>query len=98
MSQDQKPNLANESEIQPPTDRALAAWEIVSVVSSVLIAEWILAAAAGSVRLIVSIPIALTFVLVVSSQVLRQETIRDLGVRFDNFWRALKLLLLPMVV
>ena len=57
-----------------------------------------MAAAAGSVRLIVSIPIALTFALVVSSQVLRQETIRELGVRFDNFLHALKLLLLPMMV
>lgn len=96
MALDQNPNLVNETE-RLPTDRALAVWEIVSVVSSVLIAEWILAAAAGSVRLIVSIPIALTFVLVISSQVLRQETLRDLGVRFDNFLRAMKLLALPMI-
>ncbi len=99
MALNSNSNLINEPAAdQLPTDRALAAWEIVSVLSSVVIAEWILAAAAGSVRLIVSIPIALTFVLIVSSQVLRRESLRDLGVRFDNFLRALKLLLLPMLL
>ncbi len=99
MALNPDPNLVNETaDGRLPTDRALAAWEIVSVVSSVLIAEWILAAAAGRVRLIVSIPIALTFVLVIASQILRQESLRDLGVRFDNFPRAMTLLLLPMTL
>src|SRR6266481_1005378 len=80
------------------SDRALAAWEIASVVSSILIAEWILSAVIGRSKLIVAIPIGLAFVLMIGSHGLRDETIRDLGFRFDNFLRAGKLLLLPMFV
>ena len=80
------------------TDRALAAWEIASVASSVLIAEWILSAAMGRSRLVVAIPIALAFILMISSHHLRGEPFRDLGFRFDNFLRAGKLLLVPMVL
>lgn len=80
------------------TDRSLAAWEVVSVTSSVLIAEWILSASAGRSKLIVAIPAALAFILVIYSHVLRGENVRDLGFRFDNFFPALRLLLLPMIV
>jgi membrane protease YdiL (CAAX protease family) len=77
-------------------DRALAAWEIASVTSSVLIAEWILSAAMGWSKVVVAIPIALAFILMISSHRVRGEGLRDLGFRFDTFWRAGKLLLLPM--
>ena len=80
------------------SDRALAGWEIASVVSSILIAEWILSAVIGRSKLIVAIPIGLAFVLIIGSHGLRGETIRDLGFRFDNFLRAGKLLVLPMFV
>lgn len=79
-------------------DRALAAWEIASVASSILIAEWILPAVMGRSKLAVAIPIALAFVLMIGSHRLRGETLRDLGFRFDNFLRAGKLLLLPMLL
>ncbi|HMH43986.1 MAG TPA: CPBP family intramembrane glutamic endopeptidase [Pyrinomonadaceae bacterium] len=81
-----------------PSDRALAAWEIASLVSSALIAEWILSAAAGRTKLIVAIPLAFAFVLVITSHFLRREGLHDLGFRFDNFLRAAKLLVLPMIV
>src|SRR5215510_5493685 len=81
-----------------PSDRALAAWEIVSVASSVLIAEWILAAADGRSKVIVVVPIALAFGLIICSQILRRESARDLGLHYANFIPALKLLLLPMVL
>jgi membrane protease YdiL (CAAX protease family) len=80
------------------TDRSLAVWEIVSVTSSVLIAEWILSASAGRSKLIVAIPTALAFILIIYAHVLRGENVRDLGFRFDNFLPALRLLLLPMIV
>ena len=79
-------------------DRALAAWEIASVVSSILIAEWILSAVAGRSKFVVAIPITLAFVFMICSHRLRSETLRDLGFRFDNFLRAGKLLLLPMLL
>ena len=79
-------------------DRKLAAWEIASVVSSILIAEWIAASVAGGSRFIVAIPITLAFAFMIISHRLRNETLRDLGFRLDNFFRTGLLLLLPMVV
>lgn len=87
-----------ESDALLPGHGALAAWEIASVTSSVLIAEWILSAAAGPSKVIVAIPVTLAFVLVIGSHRLRKESLRDLGFRFDNFFRALKLLTVPMII
>jgi len=81
-----------------PGERALAGWEIASLVSSAAIGEWILSAAAGRTKFIVAIPIVFAFVLVISSHLLHGETLHDLGLRFDNFLRAMKLLALPMLV
>jgi membrane protease YdiL (CAAX protease family) len=78
-------------------DRQLAAWEIASIVSSILIAEWIAASVAGGSRLLVAIPITLAFAFMIVSHRLRNETLHDLGFRFDNFLQAGLLLLLPMV-
>jgi hypothetical protein len=77
-------------------DRALSAWEIASVISSILIAEWILSAVMEESKLVVAIPISLAFVLMICSHCLRGETLHDLGFRFDNFLQAAKLLLVPM--
>jgi membrane protease YdiL (CAAX protease family) len=93
-----EPNPGSEQSDAVIGDRALAAWEIASVVSSILIAEWILAAAMGRSRLVVAIPIGLAFVFMISSHRLRTDSLRDLGFRFDNFLPALKLLLLPMIL
>ncbi len=78
-------------------DRALAGWEIASVASSILIAEWILSVVVGRSRFVVAVPITLVFVFMICSHRLRSETLRELGFRLDNFPRALKLLLLPML-
>jgi hypothetical protein len=79
-------------------DRALAVWEIASVASSVLIAEWILAAMVGRSKLVVAIPITMAFIFMIYSHRLRGETLRDLGFRVDNFLQAGKLVLLPMLL
>ena len=79
-------------------DRALAAWEIASVVSSILIAEWILSAVIGRSKLVVAIPIGLAFVLMIGSHHLRGDTLHELGFRFDNFLQAGRLLVIPMLV
>jgi hypothetical protein len=79
-------------------DRALASWEIASVVSSILIAEWILSAVIGRSKAVVAIPIGLAFALIIGSHRLRGETLRDIGFRIDNFFRASKLLVVPMLV
>src|ERR1041385_3342311 len=96
---DRKPLSAD---IAIPSERSLAGWEIASVFSSVLIAEWILSAAAGQTKFIVLIPVlipvTLALVLVIGSQFLHKEGLRELGIRFDNFLGAIKLLALPMIV
>lgn len=83
----------------PPFEsRALAAWEIASVVLSVLLAEWVVLAVAGG-----SLP-ALAFVILTSlafmllSHRARGETARDVGWRLDNFGRAARLLAPPMIL
>lgn len=79
------------------TDRALAAWEIVSVVVSCLLAEWVVLAFAGSNKFLLAIPIALALALMFFSHRAYGEKPRELGFRWDNFWQAERLLFLPMV-
>lgn len=76
--------------------RALAAWEIVSISASTVIAEWAVLAL-GSDKLWLGVPVACAFALMFYSHCLRGETLRELGWRTDNFVRAARLLLLPMV-
>jgi membrane protease YdiL (CAAX protease family) len=78
------------------SDRALAGWEIASVISSILIAEWMAATAAGFTKAIIAVPIALAIAVIVISHRLRNESMRDIGFRFDNFLRAISLLAVPM--
>jgi membrane protease YdiL (CAAX protease family) len=80
------------------SDRALAGWEIASVASSVVIAEWMAASAAGLSKAIIAIPIALAVLLIIISHRLRRESLRDIGFRVDNFFKALSLLALPVAV
>lgn len=82
-------------EDSPATPRALALWEMVSVVTSCLIAEWVVLSFVGRSKLIIAIPILLALVLMVFSHRERGETLRDLGFRFDNFFAACRLLVLP---
>ena len=79
-------------------DRALAGWEIASIVSSIFIAEWLASIAADWTRIFLAVPIGLAFVLSISSHRVRGETARELGFRFDNFFRAAGLLTLPMIL
>lgn len=76
----------------------LALWEIVSVVVSCLIAEWVVLAFVGTSKLALAIPIALALMLMIFSHRIYEETTSDLGFRFDNFLAAAKLLLLPTVL
>jgi membrane protease YdiL (CAAX protease family) len=77
-------------------DRVLAAWEIVSVCSSIVIAEWMLASAVGFSKALTAVPVALALFLMYVSHRMRNESLRDLGLRFDNFFRALYLLAVPV--
>jgi len=75
--------------------RGLAIWEIASVVTSALIAEWVVLSFAGRSKLITAIPIGLALALMLFSHRHRGESWREVGFRTDNFFAACRLLLLP---
>jgi membrane protease YdiL (CAAX protease family) len=76
-----------------PDDRAVAGWEIVSVVSSVVVAEWAVLAFAPESRLLLSVPVALVLGFMFASHRVRGESAREVGWRLDNFARAARVLL-----
>ena len=80
------------------TDRTLAAWEIVSVVVSCLIAEWVVLAFVGTNKIVLAIPVALALALMFFSHRVYGESARDLGFRSDNFVAAVKLLIVPTII
>jgi membrane protease YdiL (CAAX protease family) len=85
-----------------PTDlmignKALAAWEIASVISSFLFAAWMIQPFAGNNRVVSAVPLGLAFGLMLLSHHARGETAREVGWRVDNFFGAVRLLLLPMI-
>lgn len=79
-------------------DRLVAAWEIASIVVSTLIAEWAITTFADDARFIAAIPIVLALGLMFFSHRLRQEGLKDLGFRRDNFAGALSRLWLPTII
>ena len=78
------------------SDRALATCEIVSVASSVALAEWMLASAVGLSKVLIAVPVVLAILMIVISHFVRGESLRDLGFRLDNFLRALYYLTIPV--
>jgi membrane protease YdiL (CAAX protease family) len=76
----------------------LALWEIVSVVISCLIAEWVVLAFAGTNKIVLAIPIAMALALMIFSHRVYEETPYELGFRLDNFFAAAKLLLAPTAI
>ena len=84
-----------EKSINQISERTVARWEIVSVVVSCLIAEWVVLAFVGRSKLVLAIPIALALALMIVSHRAYGETLQEIGFRWDNFADAAKLLLLP---
>jgi membrane protease YdiL (CAAX protease family) len=85
--------IANQS-----VDRSLPIWEIASVTTSCLIAEWVITAVVGMSHVLIAVPILLAFAFMFWSHRLRGESLRDLGFRFDNFGQAARRLLVPMMI
>ena len=78
--------------------RALAAWEVASVVTSCLVAEWVVLAFAGNNKLVLAVPVVFALTLMIFSHRVYGESWRDLGFGWDNFLSAVKLLMLPTLV
>jgi membrane protease YdiL (CAAX protease family) len=76
----------------------LAAWEIASVTVTFLIAEWVVLPFAGNSKLAFAFLIGLALGLMFLSHRVRKETAKDIGWRFDNFFQAARLLVLPTII
>jgi membrane protease YdiL (CAAX protease family) len=72
-----------------------AIWEIISVVSSGLLMEWVVLSFAGRSRLVGGVPIVLALGFMLYSHYDRGESLREIGFRTDNFLAACRVLLLP---
>jgi len=88
------PTLTLTQETKDP----LALWEIVSVVTSCLITEWVVMAFVGNSKTIGAIPAGFALGFMIFSHRERGETPRSLGFRFDNFLGAVRLLLWPTLI
>lgn len=84
--------MQNEDTLKPAT---IAAWEIVSVSVSCLIAEWVVLVFLGNSKIVLSLPITLALALTIYSHRVYGETAREIGFRWDNFISAARLLFLP---
>jgi hypothetical protein len=69
-------------------DRSIALWEIVSVVVSCLIAEWVVFAFMGTNKLALAIPVVLALTLMIFSHRVYGESLHAIGFRIDNFLAA----------
>jgi membrane protease YdiL (CAAX protease family) len=78
--------------------RGLALWEAVAVITSCLVVEWAVLPLAGGQRVVLAIPITVAIGFMVLSHYYRGETLRLLGFRWDNLFRACQVLLLPTAV
>jgi membrane protease YdiL (CAAX protease family) len=89
-------NTKNSLEQLPPgIERSLPLWEIASVVTSCLIAEWAVLVFIGRNKAIMAIPVGFAFALTLYSHRERGESVRDIGLRADTFLAACRLLLIP---
>ena len=86
--------MQTELSVKPST---IALWEIVSVLISCLIAEWVVLAFIGTNKIALALPIVLALALMISSHRIYGESLSDLGFRSDNFLAAVKLLVIPTV-
>jgi membrane protease YdiL (CAAX protease family) len=80
------------------TPSTVAMWEIVSVLVSCLLAEWLFASYIGRGKLALVMPISLAMILIILSQRIYGEGLREIGFRFDNLGRSLRFLLIPTII
>ena len=78
-------------------DKALAGWEILSVVTSCLIVEWVVLTFVGNSKLVGAIPVTLALAFMIFSHRQRGEGLKDIGFRSDNFLAGARLLALPTI-
>ena len=75
--------------------RGLAIWEILSVVTSCLLVEWVVLSFVGRSKLVGAVPVLLALGFMFYSHRERGETAQEIGFRTDSFLAACRLLILP---
>ncbi len=93
MSED----TAETSRSPDTTERALAACEILSLVSTLLLGAWAVAAISND-HFLLPIPVAAGLIYILLSMRIRGEGVRVLGFRMDNFVNACVPLLIAMAL
>lgn len=78
--------------------KALAGWEIASIVVSCLLAEWIALSFPGSSKWVVVVPVFLALGLMMISHHVYGEDAKQLGFRLDNFFVAARAVVIPTVI
>lgn len=76
-------------------EQGFALWEVAAVITSCLVVEWAVFPFAGGRRMVIAIPIILAVGFMIFSHYYRDETLRAIGFRWDNFLVACRLLFLP---
>ena len=91
-------NLREQERESRRGERAVAGWEIVSLVLTTVVAEWVVFSVGEGDRRLVMFPVVVAFLYMFLSHRAWRESPRDLGWRLDNFAEAAKLLALLFVV
>ncbi|HVQ37905.1 MAG TPA: CPBP family glutamic-type intramembrane protease [Pyrinomonadaceae bacterium] len=77
------------------TGQGLELWEVASIITSCLIAEWALVPFVGGRGFLTGVPVVLALGLMVFSHWYRGEDLKTIGFRLDNFGAASRILVLP---
>lgn len=80
------------------SSRSITMLELISVISSVLLTVWAIVPLYPQNRLFMAFPALLAISLILYSQHVRRESLRELGLSFAHASAALRLLLLPVVL
>jgi membrane protease YdiL (CAAX protease family) len=77
------------------SDKGLALWEVLTIITSCLIAEWTLVPFAAGRGYLAAIPVLLALGFMIFSHWYREESPRTIGFRLDNFVATARMLVLP---
>jgi membrane protease YdiL (CAAX protease family) len=91
LTENQNPEVLSQSIAQ----QGLALWEVAAVITSCLVVEWAVFPFAGGRRIVIAIPILLAIGFMILSHYYRDETLRAIGFRWDNFLAACRTLVWP---
>lgn len=79
----------------PVTDKGLAPWEVATIITSCLIAEWAVVPFAAGRGILTAVPILLAIGFMILSHWYRGDSLKAIGFRLDNFPAAVRILVVP---